>query len=166
LVDGDVLSDAQLASGGIVAVLSGGAAMDTTLRGSNTILGSGLQGVSTGTFLPGHGVGGKPDHIDLPDIAFGTTKKSQVSFTGAASNLSGTLTVTDGVHSANIVLLGQYAASEFAAANDGQVGTHDLHVSVPTGATSAAATRSQLRLAREGRRRRAREPAFRLPHRL
>jgi hypothetical protein len=46
-----------------------------------------------------------------------------VSFTEAASTLSGTLTVTDGVHTANILLLGDYAANTFAAASDGHGGT-------------------------------------------
>jgi hypothetical protein len=66
------------------------------------------------------------DQIDLEDIAFGTmtTKNghnSQVSYTGNA--VSGTLTVTDGVHTAGIQLLGYYTASEFATASDGHGGT-------------------------------------------
>jgi len=80
-----------------------------------------------GTFLPGYGFGVKPDQIDLRDIAFIATtgKKGQthVSFTEAASNLSGTLTVTDGIHTASIQLLGSYIASEFVAASDGHGGT-------------------------------------------
>ena len=53
------------------------------------------------------------------------TKKGQthLSFTEAAGNLSGTLTVTDGVHTASIELLGNYTASEFVAASDGHGGT-------------------------------------------
>jgi hypothetical protein len=59
------------------------------------------------------------DQIDLEDIAFGTmtTNKghnSQVSYTGNA--VSGTLTVTDGLHTAGIQLLGNYTASEFTTA--------------------------------------------------
>ena len=45
------------------------------------------------------------------------------SFTEAASTLSGTLTVSDGLHTASIQLLGDYTASEFAAASDGNGGT-------------------------------------------
>jgi len=45
-----------------------------------------------------------------------------VNFTEAASNLSGTLTVTDDVLTANIARLGQYTASEFATAGDGHGG--------------------------------------------
>jgi hypothetical protein len=75
--------------------------------------------------VAGFGNNGQPDQIDLQDIAFGTTKKSQThpSFTEAASTLSGTLTVTDGVHTASIQLLGSYIASEFVAASDGHGGT-------------------------------------------
>src|SRR5262245_8628475 len=74
---------------------------------------------------PGYGTGVKPDEIDLQGIAFGTTKKSSahLSFTEAAGNLSGTLTVTDGVHTVSLELLGQYTASEFVAASDGHGGT-------------------------------------------
>ena len=55
-----------------------------------------------------------------------TTKKgaqANLSFTEAAGATSGTLTVTDGVHTASIQLLGQYMASEFVAASDGHGGT-------------------------------------------
>ena len=71
---------------------------------------------------------GSSDQLDLQDVAFvtATTKKGQqsnLSFTDAASNQSGTLTVTDGIHTASIQLLGQYTASEFTAASDGNGGT-------------------------------------------
>jgi len=76
--------------------------------------------------VAGFGDYGRPDQIDLEDIAFGTmtTKKgqnSQVSYSGNA--VSGTLTVTDGVHTAALQLLGYYTASEFATASDGHGGT-------------------------------------------
>ena len=64
-----------------------------------------------------------PDEIDLADIAFGTvtSKRGPLSYNG--NLLGGTLTVTDGVHTANIALIGQYTASEFALSNDGHGGT-------------------------------------------
>jgi autotransporter passenger strand-loop-strand repeat protein len=64
-----------------------------------------------------------PDQIDLADIAYGavTSKKGPLTYSGGL--LGGTLTVTDGVHTANIALLGQYTASEFALSNDGHGGT-------------------------------------------
>jgi hypothetical protein len=71
---------------------------------------------------------GSSDQLDLRDIAFvsATTKKGSTSnliFTEPANTMSGMLTVTDGVHTANIQLLGQYTASEFTAASDGHGGT-------------------------------------------
>ena len=70
--------------------------------------------VSSGAFAVG-------DFLDLRDISFisGTTS---ASFTEAASNTSGTLTVSDGTHSANITLLGQYVAGQFNVASDGHGG--------------------------------------------
>jgi hypothetical protein len=41
--------------------------------------------------------------------------------------MSSTLTVTDGVSTANITLLGQYTAASFATASDGNGGTLTLH---------------------------------------
>jgi hypothetical protein len=81
-------------------------------------------GTSFGWHVAGFGAG---DQIDLEDIAFvpPTGKKNQnaeVSYT-AGINQSGTLTVTDGTHTASIQLLGQYTASEFTAASDGNGGT-------------------------------------------
>jgi hypothetical protein len=44
-----------------------------------------------------------------------------VKFTEAMAGTSGT--VADGVHTAHIEMLGQYAASQFTAASDGNGGT-------------------------------------------
>jgi hypothetical protein len=46
-----------------------------------------------------------------------------VSFVEAASNLSGTLTVTNGLQTASVILLGQYTAGQFTLASDGHGGT-------------------------------------------
>jgi hypothetical protein len=71
--------------------------------------------------VAGFGNNGVPDQIDLTDIAYGTAgKKGPLSYNG--NILGGTLTVTDGVHTANMALLGQYTASEFAVSNDGHGG--------------------------------------------
>ena len=59
------------------------------------------------------------DSIDFADID--PTKVQTPSYTGDASG--GTLSVSDGTHSANIALLGNYLASTFAAASDGHGGT-------------------------------------------
>jgi hypothetical protein len=60
------------------------------------------------------------DTIDFTDID--PTKVQQPTYSGTASG--GNLTVTDGTHSANIALLGNYLASTFVASSDGHGGTN------------------------------------------
>jgi len=64
------------------------------------------------------GMAGK-DQIDLRDVAFANVRNPSYSGTTA----SGTLTVTDGAHTANIILLSTYLSSTFVTANDGHGGT-------------------------------------------
>jgi aspartate 1-decarboxylase len=59
------------------------------------------------------------DTLDLADINFATIQNP--TFNG--TNTGGVLTVTDGSHTANIVLLGDYTASTFNVSSDGQGGT-------------------------------------------
>ena len=59
------------------------------------------------------------DAIDLANIDFATVQ--QPTYTGTSSG--GMLCVTDGTHSANAALLGNYLASTFVTSNDGYVGT-------------------------------------------
>jgi hypothetical protein len=59
------------------------------------------------------------DAIDFADID--PSKVGAPSYSGDAS--SGTLHVTDGTHSGNIALLGNYMASVFIAGSDGHGGT-------------------------------------------
>ena len=63
------------------------------------------------------GMSGK-DTIDFTDID--PTKVQPPSYSGDSSG--GTLSVTDGAHTANIALLGNYLASTFVASNDGHGG--------------------------------------------
>jgi hypothetical protein len=60
------------------------------------------------------------DIIDFADID--PTKMQAPSYTGDTSG--GTLSVTDGTHTANIGLLGNYMASTFATSSDGHGGTN------------------------------------------
>ncbi|MCK1293045.1 VCBS domain-containing protein [Bradyrhizobium sp. 30] len=61
------------------------------------------------------------DHLDLLDVAFGAgTTASYVANQGGAG---GTLSVTDGVHTANITLLGQYDPAGFQTEADKNTGT-------------------------------------------
>jgi hypothetical protein len=59
--------------------------------------------------------------LDLSDIGFGAGLT--LGYAPNSGNTGGVLTVNDGVHTANIALLGQYAASSFVAASDGHGGT-------------------------------------------
>jgi len=110
-------------TGGILELASGGLLNEVGFRGAGSLVldaSASFHGLVAGF--------GTSDQIDLLDVAFvsATTKRgaqTHLSFTEAASNLSGTLTVTDGVHTASIQLLGQYTASEFATASDGHGGT-------------------------------------------
>jgi len=59
------------------------------------------------------------DVIDFADID--PTKVQQPTYSGTAG--AGTLAITDGSHTANIALLGNYIASAFVTSTDGHGGT-------------------------------------------
>jgi autotransporter-associated beta strand protein len=59
------------------------------------------------------------DTIDFSDINFTTPQAPSYSGT----NSGGTLTISDGSHTANIALIGNYLASTFVASSDGHGGT-------------------------------------------
>jgi autotransporter passenger strand-loop-strand repeat protein len=108
-------------SGGFVEVVSGGSIGGAT--GTITFAGGGVLQLDASTSFSGQigGFGGT-DELDLRDIQYisGTTS---ATFTEAGSNTSGTLTVTDGTHTAQLTLLGTYATSNFAVGSDGHGGT-------------------------------------------
>jgi hypothetical protein len=59
------------------------------------------------------------DTVDLRDMAFAGAQNPVYS----GSRSGGTLSLSDGTHSANIALLGNYMASVFVASSDGHGGT-------------------------------------------
>jgi hypothetical protein len=61
------------------------------------------------------------DVIDLPGIAFGTD--TTLGYLPNSNQTGGTLSLTDGTHSANIALLGNYMASSFVTESDDHGGT-------------------------------------------
>ena len=63
--------------------------------------------------------------IDLTTVAFAS---ATLGYTG--NTLSGTLTVTDGTHTARLAMLGSYVAGNFHLTSDGNGGTR---VSSPAG---------------------------------
>lgn len=124
VASGGILSGATIAAG-TLEVASGAtivAPSEVAFSGGGTLQ---LDGdTNSGWHVAGFGTS---DQIDLLDIAFvSATKKkdpaTELSFTEGA-NENDTLTVTDGMHTASIQLLGQYTASEFVAASDGHGGT-------------------------------------------
>jgi autotransporter passenger strand-loop-strand repeat protein len=118
----------EVASGGLADYVEFGAVNGSVKwisGGSTLVLDAAASFHGTVAGFGNHFVPGQisaPDQIDLADIAYGTAgKKGPLSYNG--NLLGGTLTVTDGVHTANIALIGQYTASEFAVSNDGHGGT-------------------------------------------
>ena len=65
---------------------------------------------------------GGADQIDLADIAF-DANTTTLGYSGNSGNTGGTLSVSDGTHTANLALLGSYMASSFATSSDGHGGT-------------------------------------------
>jgi autotransporter passenger strand-loop-strand repeat protein len=133
---GGSVSGLQVFSGGAVDVVSGGTVSDAVIScGSLEIAGGGAA--DTVTFVTSAGgtlqldasqlfsgtiAGfGQPDYLDLTDIAFGGA--TTLGFSEAGNNLSGVLTVTDGTHTANLTLLGQYVTGQFTMASDGHGST-------------------------------------------
>ena len=72
------------------------------------------------------------DAIDFADI--NPNKVQPPSYSGDASG--STLTVTDGLHSANIALLGNYLASTFVTSSDGHGGTNVVEHAASTDQTA------------------------------
>ena len=61
------------------------------------------------------------DHLDLLNLAFGAG--TTASYVANQAGTGGTLSVTDGVHTANIALLGQYDPASFQTEADKGIGT-------------------------------------------
>jgi autotransporter passenger strand-loop-strand repeat protein len=103
--------------GGLIKVASGGIASGTV-----TFAGGGTLELDAGAGFTGKVKGfAAPDRIDLRSVAFGAATTR--SFTEAASHTSGTLTVTDGTHTVQLTLLGQYLTSNFTLSTDNHGGT-------------------------------------------
>jgi autotransporter passenger strand-loop-strand repeat protein len=135
---GGVASATIVDSGGYEYVAASGEANGATISGGEVELTSGATVGGTAVTFATSGGGvlrlddslhfggliagfGQPDLLDLSDIAFGSA--THVSFVEAGSNTSGTLSITDGVHTANLTLLGQYVTAQFTSAGDGHGGT-------------------------------------------
>ena len=150
---GGVASATVIDAGGYEFIAAGGSAAGATISGGIAELTAGAVATGALTFAAGAGgllklddsqhfsgtvAGfGIPGQIDLEDIAFGAS--TSLSFTEAGNNLSGTLTVGDGTHVANLTLLGQYTAGQFHLASDGGAGTLVTDPPPPSAAETLAA---------------------------
>ena len=137
VLSGGIASATTVSNGGFLVVSAGGTLNGATISGATLEIASGgLTGASPITYagaaalildasrtfsgtVAGFAVG---DFLDLRDISFisGTTS---VTFSEAAGNTSGMLTVSDGTHIANLTLLGQYVTAQFHVTSDGHGGT-------------------------------------------
>ena len=137
VLSGGTASGTTISNGGFLVVSAGGTINGATISGATMEIASGgLTGSNAITYaggaalildasttfsgtVAGLAVG---DFLDLRDISFisGTTTKN---FVEAGSNTSGTLTVSDGTHTANLALLGQYVTAQFNITSDGHGGT-------------------------------------------
>jgi hypothetical protein len=122
---GNVTVNGAVAGNG-TATISGSAMLEfAAASDSNTSFAAGATGTLkldqaenfTGT-VSGFGAG---DALDLSDIASGANLT--VGYTANADGTGGTLSVSDGTHSASIALLGQFAASGFQVGSDAGSGT-------------------------------------------
>ena len=104
-------------TGGYVELGNGNGAgsVTVTFAGAGTLQidnSSSFTGTITGQLATG-------DVIDLADITAGAS--ATIGYTG--HNSPGTLTVSDGTHTASIALLGNYSLATFTASSDGHGGT-------------------------------------------
>jgi hypothetical protein len=83
------------------------------------------------------------DVIDFADISAGAGATIQYS----GSNLPGTLTVSDGTHTATINLIGNFSLGNFVAASDGHSGTTMVDPPLTTPAASTGANGASAALA-------------------
>ena len=116
-VENGFVASGTVISGGTLEVLNGGALGGA--KAATFAAGAGgdlkLQGGANISQDPIAGFGAS-DTIDLMGVSFGPN--TTLGFTEAANQTSGTLTVSDGAHSASLLLMGQYSAANFAMASD------------------------------------------------
>ena len=112
---GGAVSGATIA-GGTLEIANGGAVLSSTINfaGGGSLL---LDGTRFRGKIEGFA---EPDTIDLASIAYNSATTT-LAYSGTA--LSGTLTVTDGVHTTKLAMIGQYAQGQFGWSDDHHGGT-------------------------------------------
>jgi autotransporter passenger strand-loop-strand repeat protein len=106
-------TDTTVSSGGMQVVNSNGSAVDTNVLSGGEIVFNG--GVVSGLSLSKGGV------IDL--LSFSFSSATSLTFVENAQNTGGTLTVSSGIDTMSINLLGQYVAGGFHESPDSGTGT-------------------------------------------
>jgi hypothetical protein len=122
---GNIQLDGSLSGNGL-ALISGSASLELGGSSNEQIR---FDNNASGTLKLDHSVDfkgilaglGEHDVIDLGDILAAT---ASINYSANTAGTGGTLTVSDGAHTANISLAGQYAASDFHIASDS--GNHAL----------------------------------------
>ncbi|MBR0962727.1 hypothetical protein JQ554_01445 [Bradyrhizobium diazoefficiens] len=114
---GGSASSTTIGAGGLEYIHTGATLTDVTFGGASAKLVLDQSSAFSGT------ISGWQDgvQLDLGDIAFNET--TSLAYAANAGNTGGTLTVSDGVHTASLQLLGQYSAADFALAADGNGGS-------------------------------------------
>jgi hypothetical protein len=115
-------------------VVGAGASVELTGANSGTVTFAGATGTLTVDNAANFGgkIGGQlaiGDVIDLTNITAGAN--ATLAYSG--NNSPGTLTVSDGTHTASIALLGNYTLANFTASSDGHGGTSVIDPPLPTG---------------------------------
>ena len=121
----DTPYDANWSTGSHYSVPTGGSVELSGGFGSSndkvTFVGTGTLKLDQSTAFAGQLVGFTgADVLDLTDITFGSGTTAKFTASGIGG---GTLTVSDGTHTAKIALVGDYSLSTFTASSDGHGGT-------------------------------------------
>jgi hypothetical protein len=139
LADGGNLTLRGAVTGGGVATIFGSATLEYgAASAENTSFATGASGVLkldqstafTGS-ISGFGAG---DRLDLSDIGSGS--HTTLGYQENTAGTGGTLTISDGVHTASLALLGQYAAAGFKTTADGEGGAIVTYSEAPTSWTT------------------------------
>ncbi|MET4389894.1 hypothetical protein ABIB73_005668, partial [Bradyrhizobium sp. F1.4.3] len=123
LAKADVVNAASSSLDGAAVTIAEGATAEIAGASAQSVTFTGVTGtleLDDSLGYTGHitGMAGT-DAIDLADVSFGV--QTQVTFLGDANG--GTLTITDGLHTANIALEGNYLSSTWTLSSDGYGGT-------------------------------------------
>ena len=125
---GTLVTDATVVMqqpGNAPASIASGTVLEINTPDSGTVTFAGSTGAlwldQPSTFTGTVAGFGAQDVIDLPGIAFGAD--TTLGYSPNSNQTGGTLSLTDGTHSANIALLGNYMASSFVMESDNHGGT-------------------------------------------